>query len=62
MRKPGEAPAFDRIIDEVQEARAEWWLGNRGAAERRLRLAAGIAYNESQELTAKHPMAEYVSR
>ena len=58
MRKPGEAPAFDRIVEEVQRAAAEWALGNRGKAERMLRLAASIAYAESQERGPNDPIPE----
>jgi hypothetical protein len=62
MREPGEEPLFNRIIEEVERARVEWGLGNRGRAEAILRAAASIAYAEARERGPNDPKPEAVRR
>ena len=62
MREPGEEPQFDRLISEVEQARNEWRLGNRGKAERMLKVVASIAYAEASERKPGSPVAETTYR
>lgn len=58
MREQGEEPDWQRLITEVERARIEWRLGNRGKAERMLRVMASIAYAESKERGPNDPVPE----
>jgi hypothetical protein len=49
MREPGEEPQFDRLIDEIVNARVRWRRGEKEKAERILKLVALIAYADARE-------------
>lgn len=59
MREPGNEPMFDKIIEEIERARKEWKLGNRGKAENILRMVASIAYAEAHERGPNDPVPEH---
>jgi hypothetical protein len=58
MRAPGDEPQFGRLIEEVERARKEWHLGNRGRAEGILKVVASIAFGEAFEQRPNDPIPE----
>lgn len=58
MREPGEEPLFDRMIAEIERAKEQWRLGNRGVAENILRMVASTAYSEARERRPNEPKPE----
>lgn len=58
MREPGQPPQFDRLIRDIERARAEWYSGNHRKAERILEVAASVAYAEVKERGENDPRPE----
>ena len=58
MREPGRKPNFERLFLELGRAQAAWLLGNRGQAERILRMIGSLAYAEAKERRPGDPVPE----
>lgn len=58
MRNPGQAPQFDRLMNDLRRAQEAWCLGEIDKAERILRVVASVAYAESKERGPNDPVPE----
>jgi hypothetical protein len=58
MCEPGAKPQFDRLIRDLERAKAAWDSGETQHAKRILNLVASIAYAESKERGVNDPVPE----
>lgn len=60
-REPGTPPQFNRLISNLERAKALWADGNHEAAERLLKLVGSIAMAECEERRPNDPRPESFS-